>query len=128
MQTKTIPTNKNKIGADLLNDERLTAFQREVFRLLLEVPRGFVTTYGRIATALGVKSAQAVGQALRHNPSAPQIPCHRVVLRTGELGGYGGDSTEVGVSKKQQMLRAEGVQFTPEGLIEPSCFYEFKMN
>ena len=85
-----------------------TAFQKLVWKLLLDIPRGEVRTYGdlaRQAAAILEKenmSAQAVGQAVGANPIALIIPCHRVVGAKGRLGGYA-----YGVEKKQWLLEHE---------------------
>lgn len=67
-----------------------TNFQIRVWEALLAVPEGRVTTYGALAECLGlaVGAARAVGQAVGANPVAVAIPCHRVLLGTGALGGY----------------------------------------
>ncbi len=57
----------------------VTVFQQSVYDICLRVPRGKVTTYGEIARVLGCGSSRAVGQALRCNPFAPRVPCHRVI-------------------------------------------------
>lgn len=82
-----------------------TAFQKLVWKLLLDIPWGEVRTYGdlsRQAAAILEKenmSAQAVGQAVGANPIAIIIPCHRVVGANGKLGGYA-----YGTEKKQWLL------------------------
>ena len=68
-----------------------TVFQRRVFEALTHVPLGKTTTYGILAKAIGCGSAQAIGQALRRNPDAPRIPCHRVVCNNGSIGGFFGE-------------------------------------
>lgn len=76
------------------------------------IPRGKVATYGLLAKA--VKShPRAIGQALRHNPYAPIVPCHRVVAGTLEIGGFGGQWGEQceNAVKKRNMLMEEGVGF-----------------
>lgn len=66
-----------------------TEFQLKVWRSLLEIPLGDLTTYRRIATELGMpQAARAVGTAIGSNPIAWLVPCHRVVRTSGELGGY----------------------------------------
>lgn len=67
-----------------------TNFQIRVWEALLRVPAGRVTTYGALASELGMgaRSARAVGQAVGANPVAVAIPCHRVLRSTGALGGY----------------------------------------
>lgn len=68
---------------------RLTDFRRRVYALLKRVPKGKITTYGRLADALG-SSPRAVGGALRLNPFAPIVPCHRVVKSDFSIGGFHG--------------------------------------
>lgn len=64
-------------------------FQIKVWEALLSIPSGEVTTYGDIARAIGnPKAVRAVGTAVGRNPISWLIPCHRVLRKTGELGGY----------------------------------------
>jgi methylated-DNA-[protein]-cysteine S-methyltransferase len=91
--------------------KRTTAFQERVFAALAGIPAGFVTTYGSLATQLGCHSSQAIGQALRKNPFAPEVPCHRVVKSDGSLGGFFGDSTDHAHMRKRRLLEAEGIIF-----------------
>lgn len=85
-------------------------FRRAVWEILCRIPYGQVITYGEIAEKMALKmgrksmSAQAVGNAVAHNPISIIIPCHRVVGRDGHLTGYAG-----GLDKKEQLLRLEGV-------------------
>jgi AraC family transcriptional regulator, regulatory protein of adaptative response / methylated-DNA-[protein]-cysteine methyltransferase len=70
---------------------RGTPFQLRVWRALLQVPSGSLTTYGRLAEAIGQsKAARAVGTAVGSNPISFIVPCHRVIRETGALGNYGG--------------------------------------
>jgi methylated-DNA-[protein]-cysteine S-methyltransferase len=88
-------------------------FRQEVWKLLLEIPYGQVTTYGDIAKEVAKRlgkermSAQAVGGAVGHNPISIIIPCHRVVGKNGSLTGYGG-----GIQAKVGLLEHEGVDMT----------------
>lgn len=85
-----------------------TPFQELVWQLLLGIPYGATTTYGELAQAvaqhLGKErmSAQAVGQAVGHNPIDIIIPCHRVVGKNGQLTGYAG-----GLGRKKALLALE---------------------
>ena len=66
-----------------------TNFQIQVWRALLEIPFGSVTTYGDIAARLRRRgAARGVGTAIGANPIACLIPCHRVIRESGQLGGY----------------------------------------
>ncbi len=81
---------------------RGSAFQRAVWRLLLDVPYGETTTYGAWAARLGT-SPRAVGSAVGRNPISIIIPCHRALGAGGRLTGYAG-----GTDKKLWLLRHEG--------------------
>jgi AraC family transcriptional regulator of adaptative response/methylated-DNA-[protein]-cysteine methyltransferase len=77
-----------------------TPFQVQVWRALLAIPAGCLTTYQGIARAIGRPAAsRAVGNAVGSNPIAWLIPCHRVIRGAGTLGGY-----RWGVTRKQAML------------------------
>ena len=86
-------------------------FRQAVWKLLLQIPYGEVTTYGELAHALqaqGVSAAaQAVGGAVGHNPISIIIPCHRVVGSGGSLTGYAG-----GIAAKLRLLEHEGVELS----------------
>ena len=85
-----------------------TPFQELVWQLLLDIPYGATTTYGELAQAVAQRlgkermSAQAVGQAVGHNPIAVIIPCHRVLGKNGQLTGYAG-----GLERKKALLALE---------------------
>ncbi len=84
-----------------------TPFQRDVWRALMQIPRGCVVTYGQLAQMAGHPHAvRAVANAVGKNPMPPIIPCHRVIRGDGKIGGY---SAPGGVVKKRQLLCAEGV-------------------
>ena len=98
-------------------DARLSAFQRRVYEALLEVPRGYVTTYGLLARRIGCRSAQAVGGALRANPYAPEVPCHRVVSSDLSIGGFCGHVCGEPVCRKIALLKKEGVPLDAAGRV-----------
>ena len=81
-----------------------TAFQKRVWQLLRTLPQGEVTTYGALAQMLGNASAQAVGNAIGHNPIMLIQPCHRVLASDGSLRGY-----SAGLEKKLGLLRHEDI-------------------
>ena len=85
----------------------ITIFQRKVYLALLDVPAGTTITYGELARRVGCRSAQAVGQALKRNPFAPDVPCHRVVASDGSLGGYNGAREGEQLEHKRSLLEAE---------------------
>jgi AraC family transcriptional regulator, regulatory protein of adaptative response / methylated-DNA-[protein]-cysteine methyltransferase len=77
-----------------------TNFQIQVWRALLQVPFGGMTTYQNLAESIGCPtSARAVGNAVGNNPISYLIPCHRVIRNSGELGGY-----RWGIQRKSAML------------------------
>ena len=94
-----------------------TAFEQKVYSAVSKIPRGFASTYSAIAAACGSGSARAVGQVLRKNPFAPEVPCHRVVRYDGSLGGFFGKSSQEAIAKKRQTLAGEGVEFDPGGRV-----------
>ena len=66
-----------------------TNFQVNVWKALLQIPPATVTSYARVAAAIGRPgSARAVGGAVGANPVALLVPCHRVITEGGALGGY----------------------------------------
>ncbi|MHB1317699.1 MAG: methylated-DNA--[protein]-cysteine S-methyltransferase [Anaerolineae bacterium] len=91
--------------------ERCGPFQTLVLRAEHAIPRGRLSTYGRIAARIGhPRAARAVGTALGNNPFPILIPCHRAVRSDGSLGGYAG-----GLDMKRILLALEGVPLGPDG-------------
>ena len=82
-----------------------TPFQAAIRDRLLAIPYGAVRTYGEIARDLGT-AARAVGGACGRNPLPIVVPCHRVVVAGGRLGGYSGGA---GTATKKALLGIEGV-------------------
>ena len=91
----------------VLGSAEITPFQRRVYLALLDVPAGTTITYGELAKRIGCRSAQAIGQALRRNPFAPDVPCHRVMATDGSLGGYMGERAGEQIEYKRRLLEAE---------------------
>jgi methylated-DNA-[protein]-cysteine S-methyltransferase len=92
-----------RTGFDLPVQTRGDQFQERVWAMLREIPFGATTTYGELAERLGNRAlAQAVGQAVGHNPVSIIIPCHRVVGRDGSLTGFAG-----GLKRKRFLLDLE---------------------
>ena len=97
-------------------------FYGRVYDLVRRVPPGRVTTYGRIARALGApRASRGVGWALKavataHRAGGPlAVPCHRVVNREGALSGRHHFETP---TVMEERLRAEGVPFLPDGRVD----------
>lgn len=99
----------NDIRYKVLHSKEITPFQRKVYLELLNVPRGTTVTYGELARRVGCRSAQAVGQALKRNPFAPDVPCHRVVAANGTLGGYNGERAGEQLERKRSLLNEENL-------------------
>ena len=105
---------------------RCTNFQRRVYAAVRTIPRGRVTTYALLALHLGCGSARAAGQALRRNPFAPRVPCHRVIAADLGPGGFNGQTDGSELRRKLQLLAAEGVVFANGRLAEPARLYGFR--
>lgn len=96
----------------------MTPMAVRCYELLKTVPQGKVTTYKKLAEALGTRSYRAIGQFMRHNPYAfeacpepsRRVPCHRVVASDGKMGGFKGKSTGFTISEKIKILQEEGVE------------------
>ncbi|KAF8535402.1 6-O-methylguanine DNA methyltransferase [Trichophaea hybrida] len=103
------------------SSRRITPYQEKVYALLRQIPAGKVSTYKQLSDILD-SSPRAVGGALRKNPFAPEVPCHRVIASTGYIGGFMGDWEKVpsGVNcdKKLQLLKKEGVDFDERGMLK----------
>jgi methylated-DNA-[protein]-cysteine S-methyltransferase len=87
---------------------RKTIKNEDVYELLRKIPAGKVTTYGDLAKALGnPSSSRIIGRILGQNPNPIKVPCHRVVMSDGKLGGYA-----YGTVKKRGLLEKEGLSFS----------------
>jgi len=82
-----------------------TEFQKQVWRVMLKIPRGKTLSYGEVASATGrPKASRAVGGACGANPVPVLVPCHRVLAANQKLGGFGG-----GLEWKRRLLGREGL-------------------
>jgi methylated-DNA-[protein]-cysteine S-methyltransferase len=86
----------------------MKTFSEKVYDLLRKVPEGHVTTYKEIAHALNCRAYRGVGQAMKRNPYAPEVPCHRVVAASGRIGGFRGKRSGAAIQEKINMLKSEG--------------------
>ena len=83
-----------------------TEFQLKVWNYLKKIPKGTVKTYKQVAIAINrPKSARAVANACGKNPYSPKVPCHRVIISDGTLGGF---SAPGGTKSKKKLLKKEG--------------------
>ena len=83
------------------------SFYERVWAKIKEIPAGKVATYKDVALALNSKAYRAVGTALKLNPYAPKVPCHRVINSDSDIGNYSGLG---GIKKKIELLKKEGVE------------------
>ena len=91
----------------IISCKEITEFQKKVYLELLTVPSGQTISYSELARRIGCRSPQAVGQALKKNPFAPDVPCHRVIRSDGKLGGYFGKTDGEMTDRKRKLLEAE---------------------
>jgi len=108
-------TTKRKQQTD--NTKQQT-FSEKVYDLVRKIPKGKISTYKDIAIKLNTTAYRAVGQALRSNPYAPKVPCHRVVAKNGNIGGFMGDTNGASITKKIKMLGSEGVQLKNNAVVD----------
>jgi methylated-DNA-[protein]-cysteine S-methyltransferase len=129
------PINKSaSIPADMqpqllrIAESQRTEFEKRVWTALCQIPRGRVTTYGLLSAHLGT-SPRAVGNALRRNPFAPEVPCHRVVATGGSLGGFKGSWPKNGegitITEKEKLLKGEGVKLDAKGKVLGTVWSHF---
>lgn len=95
-----------RVSADLIPIKFCGSdFRLKVWKELLKIPYGEITTYGEVAKRIDKKmSSRAVGGAVGHNPISIIVPCHRVIGAGGNLTGYSG-----GMDKKIKLLQIEGI-------------------
>jgi methylated-DNA-[protein]-cysteine S-methyltransferase len=96
---------------NLKKRQKSNPFFQKVYQLAKKIPKGKVTSYKQIAKALNTKAYRLVGQALKNNPYAPQVPCHRVIKSNGTIGGFKGKTAGRQINKKIKMLNKEGIEF-----------------
>jgi len=98
---------------------RISLFASRVYSALKRVPPGRVITYAALARRINCRSPRAVGQALRTNPFAPEVPCHRVIASDLTPGGFVGKTSGPELRRKRRLLAAEGVKFADGRLADP---------
>jgi methylated-DNA-[protein]-cysteine S-methyltransferase len=85
----------------------------DVYDLLLKIPAGKVSTYGDLAKSLGNPLAsRTIGRILGKNPNPVKVPCHRIVMSNGKIGGYA-----YGHDRKKELLEREGISFD-DGIVK----------
>ncbi|MDR1195270.1 MAG: MGMT family protein [Endomicrobium sp.] len=92
--------------------KKLKNFNRIVYEIVMQIPKGRVMYYGQISRLAGSpRASRAVGYALHANPDPENIPCHRVVFKDGSLTPsfvFGG------IDRQYKLLKAEKVTFTKD--------------
>lgn len=111
---------------EIVLQSSVTEFRKRVYLELLKVAQGSTISYGELARRIGCKSAQAVGQALKHNPFAVGnhycvggkeiifttdfcVPCHRVIASSGSIGGFHGQKDGPQIERKKMLLEHEQI-------------------
>ena len=89
-------------------------FNNKVWQLTQKIPKGKITTYKIVAKKLNSNAYRAVGQALKKNPNAPEVPCHRVVASDGSIYGYKGIKNN---KEKINLLKKEGIKIKDNKII-----------
>lgn len=108
-----MPTSPHFWNAKINAHATASPFMKKVWKAMLRIPRGKVSTYAAVARAIGKPgAARAVGNACNVNPFAPHVPCHRIVAANGGLGGYA-----LGLKKKIQLLKREGVRIEKDKIV-----------
>lgn len=86
----------------------ITPFAQKVYEYTRKIPLGKISTYKLVAEGIGSPNAsRAVGTALKNNPFAPHVPCHRVIKSNFELGSFMGQENN---PTKENMLKEEGIK------------------
>ena len=95
--------NHKRTDFDIPIKLRGTKFQKEVYEYVRKISYGNRVSYSEVAKGIGIFSgARAVGNALNKNPILILIPCHRVIKKSGEVGGF-----KIGLDNKNFLLNLE---------------------
>lgn len=108
MDQATLVKVTQKVNHMPISISPLLKARDDVFRLVSNIPRGKVMSYGQVALAVGLTNPRHVGKILHGNSSPEHCPCHRVVHADGKLAGgyaFGGPGVQ------EALLRSEGVIF-----------------
>lgn len=90
-----------------------------IYAAVRSIPRGHVSTYGRIARLVGGCSARQVGYAMAALPAGSQVPWQRVVNHQGRISSRKHGN---GAQNQRSKLLAEGVKFKPDGGIDLNSY------
>ena len=110
-ETKNIFSEIQKLDVDLDLDQKFkSAFSKKVSEEIIKVRPGETTSYHAIGNKIGSKAYRAIGNACKSNPIPLIVPCHRVLKKNGELGGFMGKTDkEWETNLKKELLKLEGV-------------------
>lgn len=110
---------KVEFDLGLLDFNTCSEVQKKVLIAESEIPRGWLSTYKRVAEKIGIPNgARVVGNSLAKNPFPVVIPCHRAIKTNGELGGFQG-----GIEMKRTLLEMEGIEFSNKGKVITDKIY-----
>ncbi len=108
-----------KFNLELLDFDLCSKVQEKVLLAEYQIPRGWISTYKRIANHIGIENgARVVGNSLAKNPFPIVIPCHRAIKSNGKLGGYQG-----GIEMKRKLLEMEGIKVSEKGKVITDNIY-----
>ncbi len=100
------------LGIELDLQEKFPSnFSQNVVNNLINLKPGETTSYSKIGKEIGSKAYRAIGNVCKSNPIPLVVPCHRVLRKSGELGGFMGKSDKTWETNlKKQLLKLEGYQ------------------
>jgi len=128
MKRKTPSKDSDSPKKKSMKKKVLTDFERKVYAIAKQIPKGQVTTYKLLAEAIDGTgaSSRAVGNALRRNPYAPMVPCHRIVKTDFGLGGFQGktDPETTELCRKNDLLKLEGIRLEGNGIAKGKTYRE----
>lgn len=100
----------SKLGIEIDIQEKFpTQFSQDVVNNLINLNPGEITTYSKIGNEIGSKAYRAIGNVCKSNPIPLVVPCHRVLRKNGEIGGFMGKTDKTWETNlKKQLLKLEG--------------------
>lgn len=114
------PSDLSRIALDMTG---IAPFHRRVYEAARKLEPGMTVSYGEIAEKAGAPgAARAVGQAVRRNPFAIVVPCHRILAAGGKIGGY---SANGGIATKLRLLAIEGTAMNGTALFDGDGVFGF---
>ncbi|WP_458524573.1 MGMT family protein [Onishia taeanensis] len=94
-----------------------SAVLEQIYTIVAQIPKGRVTTYGRVAKMTEGATARMVGSAMRHLPKGHGLPWHRVINATRRVTEHGG------AVRQREKLRGEGVVFDARGKVSADLLW-----